>query len=294
MSTPPWFRLYHRIIDDEKIRLLAFEDRWHFVAICCLKADGLLDEPESSLKDRKIAVKLGVQSRELDEIKRRLFEIGLVDEDMQPCAWDELQYKSDSSTERVRKFREKTRVGPNGTAGNVSGMHHVTTRNVSVTRQDSDSDSDVNSSLRSEVCPEPENSAPASPPSPTVITLPATKDELVPITEADVAEWFEAFPAVNVRQQLASMRAWLNANPKNRKTSSGMKRFVVSWLSREQDRGGARQQRSPPSGESPSRSRSLQRHHDIHSQLKRDLYGEPDDQLTGPTVDLAAADFRSH
>ena len=79
MSSLPWFRLYHRIIDDEKLRLLAFEDRWHFVALCCLKADGLLDEERGPLWERKVAVKLGVQLRELDEISRRLHEVGLID-----------------------------------------------------------------------------------------------------------------------------------------------------------------------------------------------------------------------
>jgi len=104
-----WFRLYHRIIDDEKLRLLAFEDRWHFVALCCLKGDGLLDEPDDSLRQRKIAVKLGVQVRELEEIGRRLQEVGLIDESLSPVAWDELQYRSDNSSERVKKYREKQR-----------------------------------------------------------------------------------------------------------------------------------------------------------------------------------------
>ncbi len=132
MSNLQWFRLYHRIIDDEKIRLIAFEDRWHFIAVCCLKADGLLDEPDSQLKWRKVAVKMGVQLRELDEIKRRLCEVGLVDENMQPMAWDELQYRSDTSTERVRKYREKTKVKPDETP-----------RNVSVTTQETETDTDV-------------------------------------------------------------------------------------------------------------------------------------------------------
>jgi uncharacterized protein YdaU (DUF1376 family) len=146
------------------------------------------------------------------------------------------------------------------------------------------------SSLRSDVCPETEKSAPASP---TVIELPTVNGDMVSICEADVAEWSEAFPAVNVRQQLAAMRSWLNANPKNRKTSKGMKRFVVSWLTRDQDRGGGRQHpqaQSPPRPQSPS----MQRHHDIHARLKRELYGEPDEQFAGQTVDLAAGDFRSH
>ena len=118
MSNLQWFRLYHRIIDDEKIRLIAFEDRWHFIAACCLKADGLLDEPETPLKWRKVAVKLGVQLRELDEIKRRLMEVGLVDEAMQPVAWESLQYRSDTSTERSETSR-KSRLREMKTSRNV-------------------------------------------------------------------------------------------------------------------------------------------------------------------------------
>lgn len=132
MSGLQWFRLYHRIVDDEKLRLLAFEDRWHFVALCCLKADGLLDTPNDNLRSRKIAVKLGVQLRELDEIGRRLQEVDLVDENLSPVSWDELQYKSDNSTNRVKKYREKQ-------------QHNAMKRerNVSVTRQETDTDTDT-------------------------------------------------------------------------------------------------------------------------------------------------------
>jgi hypothetical protein len=119
MNALPWFRLYHRMIDDDKLRLLAFEDRWHFVALCCLKASGLLDD-KSNLRDRKIAVKLGVQARELDEISRRLFEVGLVDENLSPTAWDDLQLKSDVSSSRVKSFREKQRLNTMKRECNVS------------------------------------------------------------------------------------------------------------------------------------------------------------------------------
>ena len=132
MSSLPWFRLYHRIIDDDKLRLLAFEDRWHFVAFCCLKAEGLLDAPDDSLRDRRIAVKLGVQVRELEEIGRRLQEVGLIDQNLSPVAWDELQYKSDNSTERVKKYREKQQ-----------GNNVKRCRNVSVTAQETDKDTET-------------------------------------------------------------------------------------------------------------------------------------------------------
>ena len=119
-----WFRLYSEAIDDEKLRLLAFEDRWHFVALLCCKSKGLLDSADShDLKTRKIALKLGLSTRELDEVARRLAEVGLIDRDtLQPLAWDERQYQSDASTDRVRKFRERQKQTGNAVkrAGNVS------------------------------------------------------------------------------------------------------------------------------------------------------------------------------
>jgi len=120
----PWFRLYSRIIDNDKLSLLAFEDRWHFVAICCLKSNGLIDEPDSNLRTRRIAAKLGVQVRELDEISRRLREVELVDEHLNPVSWDELQFQSDNSKERVKKYRAKRKA--NGlSAGSETYQKHL-------------------------------------------------------------------------------------------------------------------------------------------------------------------------
>lgn len=111
MNKLPWFRLYGEIIDDEKLLLLAFEDRWHYIAILACKSRGLLDKDEDpELTQRKLALKLGLARRELDEVARRLSEVGLVDRHtLQPTGWDERQFKSDSSTERVAKYRERVR-----------------------------------------------------------------------------------------------------------------------------------------------------------------------------------------
>lgn len=106
MSNMPWLRLYSDIVDNEKVRLLAFEDRWHFVAILCLKQQGILDS-NPDLLNRKIAVKLGLQLIELENVKKRLLEVELIDENFQPVGWDKKQYPSDSSSERTRKYREK-------------------------------------------------------------------------------------------------------------------------------------------------------------------------------------------
>lgn len=109
MSKLPWLRLYTDTVDNEKIRLLAFEDRWHFIALLCLKQQGVLDS-NPDLIERKISLKLGVQLRELDEIKRRLIGVELIGPDWVPVGWESKQYKSDSSTARVHKHRENKKL----------------------------------------------------------------------------------------------------------------------------------------------------------------------------------------
>lgn len=145
----------------------------------------------------------------------------------------------------------------------------------------------------STIRPEPENSAPATQ-SPSVIDLPATQGQTVSITEADVAEWRDAFPAVDVLQQLRAMRQWLLANDKNRKTVRGMRKFVVSWLARDQDRGGARQHNGHQS-QAPPRKTAFQQHQDdCQREIDKVLGRKTDDEFTGNTLDLGARDYRAH
>ena len=55
------------------------------------------------------------------------------------------------------------------------------------------------------------------------------------IKQTDVDGWALAYPAINITQEIHKMRSWLEANPKNKKTARGIKRFVVNWLGRSQD-----------------------------------------------------------
>ena len=74
------------------------------------------------------------------------------------------------------------------------------------------------------------------PPPPPVVQIPLVDGTDFDVTEAHVAEWALAYPAVKVVQQLREMRAWCIANPANRKTPRGVQAFVVKWLSKEQNR----------------------------------------------------------
>ena len=70
----------------------------------------------------------------------------------------------------------------------------------------------------------------------SVLALPLNDNSEFEIYEEDVLLWQETYPAVDVRQELKEMKAWCAANPTLRKTRRGIKRFIVTWLSKEQDR----------------------------------------------------------
>ena len=70
----------------------------------------------------------------------------------------------------------------------------------------------------------------------TVVCLPLNDGTEFSVTEEMVSDFSSLYQAVDVVQALRNMRGWLLSNPKNRKTSSGIRRFINSWLSREQDR----------------------------------------------------------
>lgn len=107
----PWLRLYTEFSSDPKIQIMAFEDQRHFIMLLCLKGNGTLDSDciSESYRERLIAKALGLDPIAAGEAKRRLLEGGLIDEHWHPIAWENRQFDSDSSTDRVRKYREKQR-----------------------------------------------------------------------------------------------------------------------------------------------------------------------------------------
>ena len=79
---------------------------------------------------------------------------------------------------------------------------------------------------------------------PPVIQIPLNDGSVFPVTQDDINNWQELYPAVDVTQELRKMKGWCEANPTRKKTKAGVKRFINGWLAKEQDRGrgtGARQ-----------------------------------------------------
>lgn len=163
----PWLRLYTRMVDDDKLKLLAFEDRWHFVALLCLKGEGLLDKADTpSLLMRKVAVKLGLDVRSLEEVARRLAEVGLIEQEtLQPVKWAVLQMQSDvdpTAGERKQRQRERQKAAKAAPSNDVTQGHEDGTdasrvTGTNVTRTDTDTDTDkeeANASLSASELPD--------------------------------------------------------------------------------------------------------------------------------------------
>jgi hypothetical protein len=73
---------------------------------------------------------------------------------------------------------------------------------------------------------------------PVIATLPLLNGKTYAVYQSMVDTWQRAYPGVNITQEIRKMAAWLDSNPKNKKTTSGILRFANSWLSRTQNGSG--------------------------------------------------------
>lgn len=81
-------------------------------------------------------------------------------------------------------------------------------------------------------------------PEPPVISIPLNDGSEWPVTAEMISEWSSLYPAVDVMQELRNMRGWSLENPTRRKTKTGVRRFIGSWLRGEQDKGPRQTSRS--------------------------------------------------
>ena len=80
---------------------------------------------------------------------------------------------------------------------------------------------------------------------PAVITLKLNDGSEYPFYQNDIDSYMNNYPAVDIMQQFRTMKQWCIDNPQRRKTKGGIRRFVNSWLSREQDKYHPAQRQSP-------------------------------------------------
>ena len=149
---------------------------------------------------------------------------------------DQMEKMKEQNRIRVAKHREKQKLLAGNGEGNVTSNVTVTFGNATdKNREDKKENREKKILLPgAEATPTPKNSVADS--SPIVITILLNDKTEYPVTETDIDGWKELYPAVDVLQELRKMKGWADANPTKRKTKSGIKRFINSWLSKEQDR----------------------------------------------------------
>ncbi len=91
------------------------------------------------------------------------------------------------------------------------------------------------------------NICPEQAPDRSGILLPLVDKTEYDVPLSKIEQWKQAYPAVNVEQELQKMIAWLNANPARKRTRRGIERFIVSWLGRSQDNSGSYRQHASSS-----------------------------------------------
>ena len=133
-----WFRFYHEWDSDPKVQSMTEAMQRRLAMLFCSRCK------EETLQEQELAFHWRISVEELAETKALFIQKGFMDENWQPINWNKRQFISDSSTDRVRRFREKKSnethetkcndldsVSPNSKSPIV--MRLETARNVTVT-----------------------------------------------------------------------------------------------------------------------------------------------------------------
>jgi len=110
--------MYAEVLEEPKVQRLSGEDFKGWVNLLCLTAkhDGRL--PDIS----DIAFALRIDEKKAGKLVGRMISAGLLVRDetgLKPHNWDQRQYKSDVSTDRVKRFRERSKKR-SGTEGETA------------------------------------------------------------------------------------------------------------------------------------------------------------------------------
>lgn len=107
-----WFRFYSEVVNDPKVQKLPCEDFRAWVNMLCLASEN--DGRLPSIHDMAFALRMSEDA--VLTVVERLSSGGLIDRlcggvdgyHYAPHSWDKRQYKSDTSTDRVKRFRERS------------------------------------------------------------------------------------------------------------------------------------------------------------------------------------------
>ncbi len=135
----PWFRLYSEFADDPKVQIMSEALQRRLVMLFCSRCK------EETLHETERAFHWRISETELASTKAIFIEKGFIDEEWNLLNWNRRQFLSDSSTERVRRYRQGKKQYE---------TLHETVKPVTVTAPDTEQ---IQTQSRTEQNPHPKN-----------------------------------------------------------------------------------------------------------------------------------------
>jgi hypothetical protein len=93
--------MYHEFADDPKVQMMPEHMQRRLVMLFCFRCK------DATLHEAHLAFYLRISATELAETKALFLENGFIGEDWELVNWNSRQFVSDSSAERVKKYRDK-------------------------------------------------------------------------------------------------------------------------------------------------------------------------------------------
>ena len=260
MDGARWIKITTDMFDNRKIRQIeALPDGDSIIVIwvhLLLLAGTINDDgqiyltPELPYTDQMLATELRKPIATVQmalDVFQRFGMIEIIDHNIKVVNW--FKYQNTEGLEKIReqnrlrkqKQREKERalIEDHGTSRDSHVT--VTQQNKNKSKRRVDKDLDIDKNLEKETDLEANNKTSCSEQSEPAHEL----ADVEPVILNDGTEWRpdidlydeykKLYPAVDIDEEFRKMRAWCLSNSKKRKTKSGVKRFVNSWLDRAQN-----------------------------------------------------------
>lgn len=117
-----WFRLYAEFATDPKVQVLPEHMQRRLIMLFCLECSNGIRK----LSDDELCFALRIDRETLHETFHLFQSKAFIDENRRIINWDKRQYKSDTSTERVKKYRAKSMANKDETFQKRCGNGNVT------------------------------------------------------------------------------------------------------------------------------------------------------------------------
>ena len=221
-----------------------FEEVVYYRLIVTADDYGCVDGRIILLKNELFPTKDNITKKAVEAAIDKLASVGLIVK----YEVDGMPYLYFPTWEKHQRIRNKHRKYPEPTDENICRSNDG---QVSASCQ---SESNIESNIESNMNP---NS--------TVLTLTLNDGSEYGITQDDIEEYKKTYPAVDIEQQFRSMRQWCRDNPTKRKTKTGIRRFVNSWLEREQNKPHLH-------SEKPSDQQGISRDEDLDGMMMRGIF----------------------